>query len=419
MAKLNYFKMLGYVQINRLSPVDFAAVCREYANDVDKMAEKIIVLQWANFSGRDIAQNLAECGDWIYGSNLWNLYFEQRKEDPFEPEVEQLLLEKAKQETMVFSHLPHALSGKAEKQLLQTNLKDIVGDYDFPLAAVSMALPRFNPDFDQDVLVPKLRKLVDSKSEELMAFFFNLHSYLERFPLYPKSLILLIETVAEAQKRRFPYFSFENLESALKTIAVAEKPNDLISVQTQLELLDFTYWSVEERKMYRPLVQSVLSYYTMKDPAPKSIVQKLLQIESIEPLRELLSHSYLAFGKEAVLNKYPELNAEVLLAEICHEACLCNQTEAKNLTSKEYISLLVGNRSNSPLLQEQTKLSMPVLCMRMHRTYSDCAFDCDERYQVMQDAISYCTKSHYPTLKQYVPRLTEDAKEEKHRVYCL
>ena len=62
---------------------------------------------------------------------------------------------------------------------------------------------------------------------------------------------------------------------------------------------------------------------------------------------------------------------------------------------------------------------MPVLCMRMHRTYSDCSFDSDERYKVMQDAIRYCAQSHFPTLKQYVPRLTEDAKEEVHRVYCL
>ena len=75
MTKLNYFKMLGYVKTNRLSKIDFAAVCREYSNDVDEMAEKIIVLQWANLSGCDIAQNLADCGDWIYGSNLWNLYF--------------------------------------------------------------------------------------------------------------------------------------------------------------------------------------------------------------------------------------------------------------------------------------------------------------------------------------------------------
>lgn len=43
MTKLNYFKMLGYVKTNRLSKIDFAAVCREYSNDVDKMAEQIIV----------------------------------------------------------------------------------------------------------------------------------------------------------------------------------------------------------------------------------------------------------------------------------------------------------------------------------------------------------------------------------------
>lgn len=419
MTKLNYFKMLGYVKTNRLSKIDFAAVCREYSNDVDKMAEQIIVLQWANLSGCDIAQNLADCGDWIYGSNLWNLYFEQRQKVPFEPEVEQLLLEKAKQENMVFSHLPHALSEKAEQQLLQTNLKDILGDYDFPLAATSMALAKLTPVVDGDSPETELSIKACNNSEKLEAFFFNLHSYMERFPLYPESLDLLIETVLKAQKRRFRYFSFENLHIALKTIAVAEKPNDLISVSTQLKLLDFTYWSLEERKMYRPFVQSVLSYYTMKYPAPESIVQKLLQMEIVEPLRELLSHSYLAFGKEAALDKYPELNAEVLLAEICHEACLCNQSEAKNLTSQEYISLLVGNRSDSPLLQDQTKLSMPVLCMRMHRTYSDCSFDSDERYKVMQDAIRYCAQSHFPTLKQYVPRLTEDAKEEVHRVYCL
>ena len=62
---------------------------------------------------------------------------------------------------------------------------------------------------------------------------------------------------------------------------------------------------------------------------------------------------------------------------------------------------------------------MPVLCMRMSKTYADCYFDSAERYQVMQDAISYCKQSHFPTLEEYVPRLTEDAKDEKHRIYCL
>ena len=183
MTKLNYFKMLGYVKTNRLSKIDFAAVCREYSNDVDKMAEQIIVLQWANLSGRDIAQNLADCGDWIYGSNLWNLYFEQRQKAPFEPEVEQLLLEKAKQENMVFSHLPHALSEKAEQQLLQTNLKDILGDYDFPLAATSMALAKLTPVVDGDSPETELSIKACNNSEKLEAFFFNLHSYMERFPL--------------------------------------------------------------------------------------------------------------------------------------------------------------------------------------------------------------------------------------------
>ena len=45
-----------------------------------------------------------------------NLYFVQRQDQPFEPEVEELILEKAKQETMVFSHLPHALSVEAEQK---------------------------------------------------------------------------------------------------------------------------------------------------------------------------------------------------------------------------------------------------------------------------------------------------------------
>lgn len=419
MTKLNYFKMLSKAKINCLSSIDFAAVCLEYANDVDNMAEKVIVKQWENFSAHQIAKCLRDFGGWIYGSNLWNLYFEYRREEPFEPEVEQLLLEKSKQETMAFSHLPHALSVKAEQQLLQTNLKEILGKYDFPLAAVSAALAKFTSVVDDDGLETELRIKACNNSEELEAFFFNLHSYLERFPLHQKSLELLIDIVIEAQKHRFKYFSFENLNMALNTIAAAEKPNSLISVSTQVKLLDFTYWDIEERKMHRPFVQSVLNYYIMLYPAPREIVQKLLQMRKVEPLRELLSHSYLAVGKEAVLAEYPELNAEVLLADICHEACLCSQTVANSLSSEEYVAWLRGSRADSSLLHGQTRLSMPVLCMRMLKTYADCSFDSAERYQVMQDAISYCQKSHYPTLEQYVPRLTEDAKDEKHRIYCL
>ena len=113
MAKLNYFNMLSYAKFNCLTSADFAAVCKEYVKDVDAMAEKIIVKQWENLFGSQIAECLEDYGDWIYGSNLWNLYFVQRQDEPFEPEVEELILEKAKQETMVFSHLPHALSVKA------------------------------------------------------------------------------------------------------------------------------------------------------------------------------------------------------------------------------------------------------------------------------------------------------------------
>lgn len=419
MTKLNYFKMLSKAKSNSLSMLDFEAVCQEYANDVDNMAEKVIVKQWDSLSGDKIAKSLADFGGWIYGSNLWNLYFEYKHEEPFEPEVEQLLLEKSKQETMAFSHLPHALSVKAEKQLLQTKLKDILGKYDFPLAAVSKDLAKFTSVVDDDSLDTELRIKACNNSEELEAFFFNLHSYLERFPLHPDSLELLIDTVTNAQKLRFKYFSFESLVKALNTIAAAEKPNSLISVSTQAKLLDVMYWNIEERKMHRPLVRSVLNYYTMLYPAPREIVQKLLQMRKVEPLRELLSHSYLAVGKEAVLAEYPELNAEVLLADICHEACLCSQTVANSLSSEEYVAWLRGSRADSSLLHGQTRLSLPVLCMRMLKTYADCSFDSAERYQVMQDAINYCKKSQCPTLEQYVPRLTEDARDEKHRVYCL
>ena len=96
MAKLNYFRMLSNAKINCLTSADFAAVCKEYVKDVDAMAEKIIVKQWENLFGCQIAECLKDYGDWIYGSNLWNLYFVQRQDEPFEPEVEELILEKAK-----------------------------------------------------------------------------------------------------------------------------------------------------------------------------------------------------------------------------------------------------------------------------------------------------------------------------------
>lgn len=418
MAKLNYFRMLSYAKINRLTSADFAAVCKEYVKDVDAMAEKIIVKQWENLFGCQIAECLEDYGDWIYGSNLWNLYFEQRQDEPFEPEVEELILEKAKQETMVFSHLPHALSVKAEQKLMQLTTEYVLKGYNWPVLATSSSLLLQN-ETEVGSAADALRQ-AQVHHEELEALFYNIQSYLERFPLSKKVLNLLIDITTNAQKLNLPFFSYEHLQTALNTIAVAEKPNALIDVDTQLKLLDITVWNIAERKMHRPLLQSVLNYYFVLYPAPGEIVKKLLEMKEVEPLRELLSHSYLAVGKEAVLAEYPELNAEVLLADICREACLCNQTEAKKLSSKDFISLLTGKRPDThPLLQKNVKLSMPVLCMRMSKTYADCYFDSAERYQVMQDAISYCKQSHFPTLEEYVPRLTEDAKDEKHRIYCL
>ena len=298
MAKLNYFRMLSFAKINCLTSADFATVCKEYVKDVDAMAEKIIVKQWENLFGSQIAECLEDYGDWIYGSNLWNLYFVQRQDEPFEPEVEELILEKAKQETMVFSHLPHALSVKAEQKLMQLTTEYVLKGYNWPVLATSSSLLLQN-ETEVGSAADALRQ-AQVHHEELEALFYNIQSYLERFPLSKKVLNLLIDITTNAQKLNLPFFSYEHLQIALNTIAVAEKPNALIDVDTQLKLLDITVWNIAERKMHRPLLQSVLSYYSVLYPAPGEIVKKLLEMKEVEPLRELLSHSYLAVGKEAV-----------------------------------------------------------------------------------------------------------------------
>lgn len=424
MAKLNYFELMTDVNDKCLSEENFALLCEDYCSRKTISAAQIIQKKWKQSKAGQITESLDNYGGEVYSSNLWSLYFEVKEDREFHKEVEDLLFERACREQQVFDKLPHSLSSESEIRLVSLRTGDIVPDLDWAVAATSYAIFADTPNVGAG-------KLKDNKEDELIAIhrfqldalFGNLKSYLAKFPLSKPTLLQLIEIAQNGQRAQAPHFSYDYLILAVNTLALYDDYDALDNEGIQQKLLNITVWNVAERCVDYLFKRPVLSRYNMSQAPSEAMVKELLSRADTDFIREVLSHSWLANGKEAVLQQHPEFSAEVLLADLAHDACLANPAERKYSVSLEYWNLVLSKREISrPELQPnvtQDKLSVLNLCLRLYNTYSGCHFDSENRSQIMNEAIHYCEVFGGRVLKSYIPQLQEAAKEEKHRIYCL
>lgn len=422
MAKLNYFELITNASAGCLSDEDFAMVCQAYSMEKNIYAAKVIQKKWYHSSGVQVADSLEKFGGEVFSSNLWTLYFEYKAKNAYHKEVEDLLLERAVEEQFVFAKLPHPLSEESEIKLISIRTGDIVPELDFQVAATSYAI--FN---DTPVLFfqtsNKYDKLFSIHRIRLDAVFGNLKTYLEKFAICKSALLKLMEIALNGQRKQVPYFSYDYLKLAVKTLAFYDAPDALDDEKIQLQLLRITIWNKLDRCVNYPLKRQVLCRYNMDNPASDAIVDELLKYQNIDFLRELLSHSWLKNGKQRVLQKYPELKAEILLADLAHEASISNPKERRYIVTPKYLNLLLENReSRCRELQPDVpinELSILNLCLRMYNTYENCHFTSGERSQILEETVHYCEVFGTKSLKEYIPQLKESVREEKHRIYCL
>lgn len=424
MAQLNYFELMTDVKNKCLSEENFALICNDYSAEKTISAAQIIQKKWKQSKAGQIAESLDKYGGEVSGSHLWDLYFEAKGDRSYDMEVEALLLERACREQQVFEKLPHSLSSESEIRLVSLRTGDIVPDLDWAVAATSYAIFADTPNVGAGKLKHnKEDELIAIHRFQLDAMFSNLKSYLAKFPLSKPALLQLIDIAQNGQRTQAPHFSYDYLSLAVKTLALYDDYDALDKEEIQLKLLNITIWSKERKCAVYPLKRFALGRYSMEAALSETMVNILLKHQDVDFIREVLSHSWLGVGREAVLRKYPELNAEVLLSDLAHEACLSNPAEKRYSVSAEYWKLALGNRESSRReLQPnipQRELSVLNLCLRLYNTYSDCHFDSENRSQILNEAIHYCEVFGIRTLKSYIPQLQEAAEEEKYRIYCL
>lgn len=424
MAKLNYFELMTDVNDECLSEENFALLCEDYCSHKTISAAQIIQKKWKQSTAGQIAESLDNYGGEVYGSNLWALYFEVKGDRNYHKEIEDMLLERACREQQVFEKLPHSLSSDSEIRLVSMRTSDVVPDLDWAVAATSYAIFSDTPNVGAG-------KLKNNKEDELIAIhrfqldalFSNLKSYLAKFPLSKPALLQLIDIAQNGQRTQAPHFSYDYLSLAINPLALYDDYDALDNEGIQQRLLNITVWNATERCAVYLFKRPVLSRYNMSQAPSEAMIKELLSRADTDFIREVLSHSWLANGREAVLQQHPEFSAEVLLADLAHEACLSNPAEKRYSVSAGYWNLVLSQRESSrrelrPNLP-QDELSVLNLCLRLYNTYSDCHFDSENRSQILNEAIHYCEVFGGRVLKSYIPQLQEAAEEEKHRIYCL
>lgn len=424
MGKLNYFKLMTDVNDMRLSEENFALLCKDYNQEKTISAAKIIQKKWQQSTALQIAKSLDMYGGEVYCSNLWNLYFEFKEDKFYDVEVENLLLERAYYEQQIFAKMPHSLSTDSEIKLISMRTGDIVPTIDLPVAATSYAVFSNNPsvgagwlasiEFDQQIAIHR---------HNLEAMFGNLKNYLEKFALSKPALLQLIEIAQNGQRTQTPHFSYDYLCLAVRTLVRYDDFDALDKEDIQQKLLGITVWDKEKQCAVYLFKRLALGRYNMQSAPSEAMVKWLLKFQNGDFIREVLAHSWLAYGREIVLQQYPEFSAEILLSDLAHEACVFNSVEKRRSVTPEYWNLVLSKREAGcrelQLKLPQRELSVLNLCLCMYNTYTNCHFDSDNRSQILKEAIRYCETYGLRMLKAYIPQLQEAAKEEKHRIYCL
>ncbi len=399
-----------------LSNQEFVYMCQKYMRHKSEAVASQIKEIWQKMSTAEVANCLCLYGGEVHTGNLWELYFKTTEYKPFAKEVERVLLQKAVSENFVFLKIPHALSEENERKLLELNTNQVV--YGLNLQVLSTSYNIFD---NVSEAKNETERLIRNNSNKLKIMFLNLKTYLERIRLSSASFEYLVDRVSYNRMKLYPYFSRCYLKIALEVLAREYGKNALENLDLQLKLLDVLVWNKEDKISNRPFAQYALSHYNMDNTPSENAIRRFLKLNDVNVLREILAHSWLKNGKNLVLSVYPELKAEILLAETAYAAFIENSYEKKVAILPEYVSALLKNRKNCNLMHGKkiNKVSMLVLCLQMYNTYSNCRYNSSERCKILQKAIDYCVFYNSNSLNKFIPLLQECAKEEKHRLYSL
>lgn len=372
MKILYYLKLFILSLVSIIGKADLEHLCAECEEKHSRFLKFLLKNQWRFAPVEQIVNSLqlfCKCvyldevlvGEQEYSgfSPLWGVYFDLKKNKPYDFEVEKLLIKSARNDKTAYANLPHSLSEAGELFLIDA---------------------RFNA-----------KSFYDKVSSEV------LDVYIERFSLSQKALQKLVDTSIKLKNG-------SNLPTAL------EYPNCLLADEMRIKILQ------TEGLDYEVYSGCFAQYNMLKAPSIE-VMNALLQITDIHSyLTKLLSHSWLENGKDEVLQRYPKLKAEILISEICHEACMVNKRERKRMFSADYKKLLENSYDYSyykhPWLAKNTlpdgSYSMLALCCRFYHRYS-----CDT-VSILQAVLNYCI-FYGGRLKEYVPQLQELLQENQNK----
>ncbi len=374
MKILYYFKLFILSLVSRIGKADLERLCGECEEKHSRFLKFILKNQWRFAPVEQIVNALRLFSKRVYldevfigeqeysgFSPLWCVYFDLKKNKPYDFEVEKLLIKRTCHYETAYANLPHSLSEAGELFLIDA---------------------RFNA-----------KSFYDKVSSEV------LDAYIERFSLSQKALQKLVDTSIKLKNG-------SNLPTAL------EYPNCLLTDEMRIKILQ------TEGLDYKVYSECFTQYNMLNAPSIE-VMNALLQITYLldnihSYLTKLLAHSWLENGKDEVLQRYPELKAAILISEICHEACMVNKRERKRMFSADYKELLEINISSynyykHPWLAKNTlpdgSYSMLALCYRFYHRYS-----CDT-VGILQAVLNYCI-FYGGRLKEYVPQLQEVLQEK-------
>lgn len=369
MKILYYLKLFILSLASGIGKDDLERLCAECEEKHSRFLKFILKNQWRFAPVEQIVNALRLFSGYVYKHNvwvngrrydgfspLWDVYFDLKKNKPYDFEVEKLLIESTYYGETAYANLPHSLSEAGELFLIDARFND---------------------------------KMASS----------TLDAYIKRFSLSQKALQKLIDIGLELR-------DWPNLPTAL------EYPNCLLTDEMRIKILQTEGLSYE-------VYSGCFAQYNMLKAPSIDVINALLRITFFPNniplyLEELLSHSWLENGKDEVLQRYPELKAVILISEICHEACMVNKRERKRMFSADYKELLEINISSynyykHPWLAKNTlpdgSYSMLALCYRFYHRYS-----CDT-VGILQAVLNYCI-FYGGRLKEYVPQLQEVLQEK-------
>lgn len=372
MKILYYLKLFILSLVSGIGKDDLERLCAECEEKHSRFLNFILKNQWRFapveqivnalrlFSGYVYKRNV-----WVNGKNysgfspLWNVYFDLKKNKPYDFEVEKLLIESTYYGKTAYANLPHSLSEAGELFLIDARFND---------------------------------KMASS----------TLDAYIERFSLSQKALQKLIDIGLELR-------DWENFPTAL------EYPNCLLTDEMRIKIL-------QTEGLGYGVYSGCLAQYNMLKAPSMEVINAFLRITFFPDniplcLEKLLSHSWLENGKDEVLQRYPKLKAAILMSEVCHEACLVNEQECQRMFSADYKKLLKISRGSynyytHPWIEKNNlpdgSYSMLALCYRFYLRYSDDTAD------ILQAVLNYCM-FHGGSLKKYVPQLQELLQENQNK----